>query len=154
MPKGRGSPSLGVALFVALVALSVAAFAVTRVARSADDLVNTVVLSKTLAPGGEASVRFTLSEPDSDVGVQIIEGGTDKRARAIAAGVTLDAGPQELSWDGTTDAGKAAKPGLYAIRVTLGDQDRDIMPPGRIRVIRGEKKKPRPKPKSKQKGGG
>lgn len=154
MPKRWGAPSLGVALFAALVALSVMAFAVTRAARSADDLVNTVVLAKALSPGGEASVRFTLAEADSDVGVLIIEGGTDKRVRAIASGADLDAGPQELSWDGTTDAGKQVKPGLYAIRVTLGEQGRDILPPGRIRVTGGGKAEKQDGPNKNGKGGG
>lgn len=160
MPKRWGAPSLSVALFVGLVVLSVSAFAVTRAARSADDLVNTVVLTKTLAPGGEASVRFTLAEADSDVGVQIIDGSTDERVRAIASGADLGAGPQDLSWDGTTDAGKPAKPGLYAIRVTLGEQGREILPPGRIRLKSGgkPKKAAAPKPakqtKDKRKKGG
>ena len=154
MPKRWGAPSLGVALFAALAVLSVAAFAVTRAARSADDLVNTVVLAKTLTPGGEASVRFVLAEADSDVRVLIIEGDTDKRVRAIASGADLDAGQQELSWDGTNDDGKPVKPGLYAIRVTLGEQGRDILPPGRIRVKAGGKaEKPVEQgPKKKQTG--
>jgi flagellar hook assembly protein FlgD len=130
-----GAPSLGVALFVALAVLSVIAFAVTRAARSADDLVNTVVLDKTVAAGGTANVRFTLAEPDSAVTVMIIDGRTDAGVRDLAKRADLEAGPQELSWDGTNDAGKPAKPGLYAIRVILGEQGRDILPPGRIRVL-------------------
>lgn len=135
MPERRGAPSHGVALFVLLAVLSVAAFAVTRAARSADDLVNTVVLSKKLPPGGEATVSFVLAGPDSDVDVQIIEGGSERRVRALAEDQDLDAGRQRLTWDGTTDRGKPAPPGLYAIRVILGEQDRDILPPGRIRVL-------------------
>lgn len=135
MPERRGAPSLGAALFAVLALLSVAAFAVTRAARSADDLVNTVVLSKKLPPGGEASVSFALAHPDSDVDVQIIEGGSERRVRAIAEGENLDAGRQRLTWDGTTDRGRPAPPGLYAIRVILGEQGRHILPPGRIRVL-------------------
>lgn len=130
-----GAPSLGVALFVALAVLTVVAFAVTRVARSADDLVNTVELDKQLTAGGTATVRFTLAEADSAVTVTIIDGRTDRKVSTLAENADLDAGPQKLSWDGTSDAGKPAKPGLYAIRVILGAQGRDILPPGRIRVI-------------------
>ena len=79
-----GAPSLGVALFVALAVLSVVAFAVTRAARSADDLVNTVVLDKTVTAGGTAEVRFTLAEPDSAVTVMIIDGRTDDEVRDLA----------------------------------------------------------------------
>ncbi len=142
--RSAGAPGLGVVLFVALAVLSVAAFAVTRAARSADDLVNTVVLDETVSPGAKAHVRFTLAEPDSSVTVQIIEGRTDKRVSNIAERVDLGAGPHDLTWDGTTDGGKAAKPGLYAIRVILGEQGRDILPPGRIRVL-GAKAASRPK---------
>ena len=46
----------------------------------------------------------------------------------------LAAGAQEFPWDGRTDDGEPAPPGLYALRVVLGEQDRDILPPGRIRV--------------------
>jgi len=135
VPERRGAPNLGAALFVVLAVLSVAAFAVTRAARSADDLVNTVVLTKKLPPGGTATVSFVLAEPDSDVDVQIIEGDSDRRVRQIAAGADLTAGTQELTWDGTTDRDRPAPPGLYAIRVVLGEQGRDILPPGRIRVL-------------------
>lgn len=134
MPERRGAPSLGAALFVLLAVLSVAAFAVTRAARSADDLVNTVVLAKKLPPGGEATVSFVLAKPDSDVDVQIIDGRTQRRVRLIAHGADLEAGRQLLRWDGTTDRDRPAPPGLYAIRVILGEQGRDILPPGRIRV--------------------
>jgi flagellar hook assembly protein FlgD len=152
-----------VALFVVLAALSVAAFAVTRAARSADDLVNTVVLTKKLPPGGEATVSFVLAEPDSDVDVQIIEGGSERRVRALATGKRLGAGRQRLTWDGTTDRDKPAPPGLYAIRVILGEQDRDILPPGRIRVLEPamgapgggtEGRKKSPPGKNRPRGGG
>lgn len=145
--RGPGAPSLGVVLFAALAVLSVVAFAVTRAARSADDLVNTVVLDKTVTLGGKADVRFTLAEPDSSVTVMIIDGRTNLQVRDIANQVDLDAGPQDLSWDGRTDSGKPAGPGLYAIRVILGEQGRDILPPGRIRVLI-------PKPGADAKGGG
>lgn len=137
-PRGASAPSLGVILFISLVVLSVAAFAVTRAARSADDLVNTVELTKKLGPGGEATVGFTLAEPDTSVDVLIIDGATDRRVRSLVNAEDLDAGPQKFTWDGLTDDKKAAKPGLYAIRVVLGEQGRDILPPGRIRVYAGQ----------------
>jgi flagellar hook assembly protein FlgD len=129
-------PSLGVALFAALVALSLVAFTITRAARSADDLVNTVELSKTLAPGGSAKVGFNLADPDSAVDVLIIDGRTDARVRALKLDADLDAGAQSLSWNGRDDDGKPVKPGLYALRVVLGEEDRNILPPGRIRVLK------------------
>jgi len=133
---GRRGADLGAVLFACLLLLTFAAFAVERVARSADDLVNTVVLSPQLE-NGRAEVTFTLAEPDSDVDVLIIDGneGSDGGLVAtLAEGQDLDAGPHTYTWDGRTDTGERAQPGLYALEVVLGEQGRDVKPPGRIEV--------------------
>lgn len=129
-------PHLGAILFACLLVLSAAAFAVERVARSSDDLVNTVELAPT-PEGGTADVAFTLADPDSDVDVLIIDGneGSDGGLVAtLAEGQDLDAGPHTYTWDGRTDTGERAQPGLYALEVVLGEQGRDVKPPGRIEV--------------------
>jgi len=134
---GRRGADLGAVLFACLLLLTFAAFAVERVARSADDLVNTVVLSPQLERG-RADVAFTLAEPDSDVDVLIIDGneGSDGGLVAtLAEGQDLDAGPHTYTWDGRTDTGERAQPGLYALEVVLGEQGRDVKPPGRIEVV-------------------
>lgn len=131
--RGAG---LGAVVFVLLVVLSVAAFAVERAARSSDDLVNTVVLSPTVGVDG-AGVEFTLAKPDDDVTVRIIEGdeGSDGAVVAtLATGEDLGAGEHEYKWDGKTDEGLRVPAGLYALEVILGEQDRDIRPPGRIEI--------------------
>ena len=133
----RRGADLGAVLFACLLVLTFAAFAVERAARSADDLVNTVVLSPQLE-NGRAEVTFTLAEPDSDVDVLIIDGneGSDEDPVAtLAQGQNLGAGPHEYEWDGRTDTGKRAPPGLYALEVVLGEQGRDVKPPGRIEVV-------------------
>jgi flagellar hook assembly protein FlgD len=133
------SGKLGVALFAALLVIAVAAFAVTRAVRSEDDLVNTVELTKRLKPGGSARVSFALAQPDDDVDVLIIDGspgGDDAQVRALARGEDLAAGTHAYRWDGRDDAGRPVPPGLYALEVVLGEEDRDILPPGRIRVAR------------------
>ncbi|MEZ5074860.1 MAG: FlgD immunoglobulin-like domain containing protein [Solirubrobacterales bacterium] len=132
---GRGA-SAGAALFACLFVLTVAAFAIERIARSSDDLVNTVVLSPELTADG-AAATFTLAKPDSDVDVLIIDGdeGSDGGLVAtLASGADLAAGPHTYTWDGRTDAGERAPPGLYALEVVLGAQGRDVKPPGRIEV--------------------
>lgn len=134
-----GTPGafLSAVLFTALVVLAVAGFAVTRAARSGDDLVNTVELSPILRPGGGAEVRFDLARADDSVDVLIIDGNPgsgDEQVRALALDTALPAGPQRFRWDGRDDEGKPVAPGLYALRVVLGEQGRDIRPPGRIRV--------------------
>jgi flagellar hook assembly protein FlgD len=142
MDDGAGSGSaelnrLGTVLFAVLLVLAVGAFAITRAVRAGDDLVNTVELQSELPPGGTASVRFTLAEPDDSVDVLVIDGNPgsdDAQVRALDLGADLPAGPQEYEWDGRTDDGRPAPPGLYALRVVLGEAGRDILPPGRIEV--------------------
>lgn len=137
---GRRGTALGAALFIALIALAVAGFAATRAARSSDDLVNSVELSPWLEHG-EARVAFRLAEPDDSVDVLIIDGdpgGGDAEVRALALGEDLDAGEHVYTWDGTADDGDEAPPGLCALRVVLGKQGRDILPPGRIEIESGE----------------
>lgn len=138
---GRRGTALGTALFIALVLLSVAGFAITRAARSSDDLVNSVELSPTLnvSPGREARARvaFTLAKAHDSVDVLIIDGnpgGDDAQVRALALGEDLDAGEHVYTWDGITDDGDPAPPGQYALEVILGEAGRDIKPPGRIAV--------------------
>jgi len=134
----RRGASLGAVLFASLLALAVAAFAVERLARSSDDLVNTVVLSPELEPHASgAEVRFTLAKPDADVDVLIIDGneGSDGAVvTTLASGADLAAGPHTYTWGGRTDSGGRAPPGLYALEVVLGEAGRDIKPPGRIEV--------------------
>lgn len=128
---------LGALLFIALAVLAIAAFGATRAVRSGDDLVNAVELSPTLERGGEARIAFTLAEPDDSVDVLVIEGDPDSgdgQVRALEVGADLSAGRHEFTWDGTTDDGDPAPAGLYALRVILGEADRDILPPGRIEV--------------------
>lgn len=127
---------LGAVLFACLLVLTAAVFALERIARSSDDAVNTVVLSPRLE-AGRAEVRFTLAAPDADVDVLIIdgnEGGSGDLVATLAAGEALDAGPHAYDWDGRTDAGERAPPGLYALEVVLGEAGRDVEPPGRIEV--------------------
>ena len=135
---GTGGGTLGTVLFVLLAGLSVTAFAVTRAARSGDDRVNTVELSPTLSPGGTAAVRFDLAEPDAAADVLIIDGNPgsdDEQVRALDLGADLPTGTQSYIWDGLADDGEPVAPGLYALRVVLGEQGRDVLPPGRIRVL-------------------
>jgi flagellar hook assembly protein FlgD len=136
-PAGTGAGALGTALFALIVVLAIAGFAVTRAVRSGDDLVNTVELSPGLRPDGTARVAFDTAEPDDSVDVLIIDGNPgsdDAQVRALALGESLSAGRHVFSWDGTGDDGERVAPGLYALRVILGQEGRDIKPPGRIRI--------------------
>lgn len=126
----------GVWLLIALLVLSVAAFGVTRALRSADDVVNTVVLTPTVVSGEPAQVSFntTIAEPDADVLIVDVD---EQRVRALQEGDPLAEGAHEFTWDGKTDDGEQAPPGQYGIRVILGEEGRDIVPPGSIIVEPG-----------------
>lgn len=138
---GRGSATggtaLGAAAFAILAILAIAGFAVTLAARAGDDLVNSVQLDPELRPGEQARVAFTTTEADDSVDVLIIDGkpgGDDAQVRALALGDDLPAGEHVYRWDGLADDGEPAPPGPYALRVILGEDGRDILPPGRIEV--------------------
>jgi flagellar hook assembly protein FlgD len=138
MSRGRAprGANLGAVLFVCLLVLAVAVFAVERAARSSDDLVNTVELSP-LLENGQAEVTFTLADPDDDVDVLIINGNRNSDGdlvATLASGEDLAAGPHTYTWDGRTDKGGLAPSGLYALEVVLGEAGRDVKPPGRIEV--------------------
>lgn len=122
----------GAWLLIALLVVSVAAFGVTRVLRSSDDIVNTVVLTPSVEVGEPAEVSFntTIAEPDATV---LVIDSHEERVRALQEGEPLAEGAHEFTWDGRTDAGQLAPPGHhYGIRVILGEEGRDIVPPGSI----------------------
>ena len=131
-PAGR---SLGTLLLVALLVLSVAAFAGTRVLRSEPDVVNTVVVSPQLDPaaGEPASIRFELTRADARADVLVID-GSGAQIRALRLGEPLDSGPHVFHWDGRGDDGETVADGDYRLRVVLGEQGLEIEPPGTIEV--------------------
>jgi flagellar hook assembly protein FlgD len=123
----------GAWLLIALLVVSIAAFGVTRALRSEDDIVNTVVLTPSVGAGEPAEVSFntTLAEPDATV---LIVDADEQRVRALQEGEPLAEGAHEFTWDGRTDEGDPAPAGQYGIRVILGEEGRDIVPPGSIIV--------------------
>lgn len=135
--RGGEGGQLGAALLIALALLAVGGFVVTRIARGGDDIVNTVALTPALERGEKAEVAFTLTRADADADVLVID-GFGRRVRALEQAADLAAGRQELSWDGRDDDGRPVPPGPYALRIVLGEQGRDIRPPGRIRVLPAE----------------
>lgn len=132
----RDDTHAGAWLLIVLLVLSVAAFGVTRALRSSDDIVNTVVLTPSVAIGEPAEINFntTVAEPDADVLIVDVD---EQRVRALQEGEPLLEGAHEFTWDGKTDAGEQAPPGQYGIRVVLGEEGRDIVPPGSIFIEPG-----------------
>lgn len=130
---GIDGARLGTVLLLLLLLLSLAGFTITRSFRVRDDVVNTVVLSERIAPGERARISFntTLADDRADV---LITDTEDRQIRALLLGGPLPAGPHQFSWDGIGDDGAPVPEGEYGIRVILGENARDIKPPGRIEV--------------------
>lgn len=133
-PSGRGALRPHALAALLLLALALAGFTVTRAARLDDDVVNTVALSESLTPGAVAEISFVTTDPDARADVLITD-TEDRQVRALALGQQLDAGPHRYRWDGTADDGSPVAAGEYGIRVILGEQGRDVKPPGRITVM-------------------
>ena len=129
------SGRLGSGLLALMLVLGVATFAVTRELRAQPDVVNTVVVPSTLEPGRQASISFVLARPDDSADVLIID-QSGAPVRALQSGAVLEAGPQSLRWDGRADDGSAVPAGGYRLEVILGQQGREIQPPGTIEVVR------------------
>jgi flagellar hook assembly protein FlgD len=125
----------GAWLLILLLVLSVAGFAATRIWRSADDIVNTVVISAELDPSGDsAEIRFstTIEEPDATVYVIDEE---EEPVRTLQEGEPLASGEHVFTWDGVDDEGDPVPPARYGLRVVLGEEGRDIVPPGSVLVL-------------------
>lgn len=127
--------SLGTLLLALLLVLSVAVFAGTRELRSEPDIVNSVVVTPEISTlGGEqASIRFELTRADARADVLVIN-DEGNEVRALERGVALEAGPHSYRWDLKAESGAPVPPGDYRLRVVLGEQGREIEPPGTIEV--------------------
>jgi hypothetical protein len=134
--ESSGGARAGAWLLVLLLVLSVAGFAATRIWRSTDDIVNTVVLSPELEPGGEpAELRFSTTLAERDATVYVIDDG-EQPVRTLQEGEPLDEGEHVFTWDGRDDDGDAVPyDERYGLRVILGEEGRDIVPPGSILVL-------------------
>ena len=146
-----GRLSLGGALFLALLAASLAAAVLVVRARDPDLALEVTQRScepepcvgrteRTFAFDPErqsALITFFVREDNPDAFVGIV-GEDDEAVRTLDPGVPLEEG-QEVTyrWDGRDDAGSLVAPRSYFLRVELEEGDRDMIWPRRIRVIRG-----------------
>lgn len=65
----------------------------------------------------EVTIEFTAATPSVDLGVYDILG---RRIRTLTAAGSADV--QSIQWNGVTDAGNRAAPGMYIIRLQAGDK--------------------------------
>jgi hypothetical protein len=84
-----------------------------------------------MTPGGAkhsvARIRLFVRYSDSNATVEIVGAGLSP-ARTLARGVHLVADrPVSYRWNGRTDSGGLAPPGVYALRVDLPGRGRNIL---------------------------
>lgn len=128
------SGHVGALLLMVLLVLTVGAFAATRALRSQDDIVNTVRLTEAVGPGERARISFRLTDPEARADVLVIDPDGEV-VRSLALARPLEAGRYVGYWDGSGDDGERVEPGSYRLRVVLGQQDREIEPPGTVEVV-------------------
>ena len=138
---GRGA-RLGAILFFVLLAATLAA-AVLVVRARTPDLVLEVTrwkpCTRELSPArpgnpGRVRVTFFVRESDDHALVRIVD-SAERTVRTLDADRPLVAEEKvRYYWDGSTDAGKRAPPGLYRLGVTLPAHDRVMVWPRRIGV--------------------
>jgi hypothetical protein len=145
-----GRLSLGGALFLALLAASLAAAVLVVRARDPDLALEVTERSCEPAPCPDRTVTQTFSfdpahqtaritffvrydDPQAFVG---IVGADDEPVRTLDSQVELEEGREvRYSWDGRDDAGSLVAPESYYLRVELPDQDRTMVWPKRIKVL-------------------
>lgn len=123
------------ALLVAILTVgAIAALLVTRELRRGEDVVSPVRLTHRISAGGSdaARIRFRLAEGDELAGVEVIDSEDELIAPLVSR--PLEPGRHVFEWNGRTAAGSPAPPGVYRVRIVLGEQDREIVPAGLIRV--------------------
>jgi hypothetical protein len=117
-------------LVAALIGATLVALALDQRLKDAPPVVRRVKVQRALSPNGDGHrdvgrIRFVLTRPD--VVTVVVLDAHDRRVRRLATARPLAAGRKLLLlWDGRTDAGARAAPGLYHVRVELARRGRSI----------------------------
>jgi hypothetical protein len=142
--------SLGGALFLVLLAASLAAAVLVVRARDPDLALEVTERAcdpepcvgrtkETFAfdPGRQSAlITFFVREDDPDAFVGIV-GEDGEAVRTLDTGVALSESEEvTYRWDGRDDAGSVVAPRSYYLRVELPAGDREMTWPRRIRVVR------------------
>lgn len=124
-----------IALVLALIAGTAAAFAVTETLKTTTAPILRTKVSRTFSPAcrcatNTASIAFELRHADR-LTIAIQDAG-GKTVRVLFTSKRLPAGLHAFGWNGRRDDGTRAADGLYRPRVELEDADRVIVLPNRI----------------------
>jgi hypothetical protein len=122
---------LAVLLFVVVVAAALVSLALIQEARQRGEVLDLVEATDSFSPRARerARIEWRQRESSDDAVVQIIDTG-GRPVRTLVDGGTLegDDRQQVFLWNGRTDSGELAPPGLYRVEIVLPDEDRDIVP--------------------------
>lgn len=118
-------------LFVVVVAAALVSLALIQEARQRGEVLDLVEATDSFSPraGERARIEWRQRESSDDAVVQIIDTG-GRPVGTLLDGGTLagDDRQQVFLWNGRTDSGELAPPGLYRVEIVLPDEDRDIVP--------------------------
>jgi hypothetical protein len=141
-PGAPTAPTKAAALFVCLFAAALVAAAIVAASRTSDLVLEVAGDFPTkFSPDGDgqddvARLSFFVRESDPDASVYIV-GRDEALMRTLDEHVALDADDRvTYTWDGRTDHGLPAPIARYRLRVVLPNEDRDMVFPRRIDLIR------------------
>ena len=142
-PEGRVAfpRSLAPLLFALIFVAAIAGAAVATTSRGPELELQVLRLPKAVTPGTPgrhhvAHIRFFVRDSDPAARVTIV-GSNLHVVRTLAHRVPLEADqPVSYTWNGQTNGGSLAPPGLYRLRVQLPSQGRDMVFPQRIELRR------------------
>jgi hypothetical protein len=130
---------LAPAVFALLVVATIAAFGWAQHLKTEPLVVDKVVFRPgAFTPNADCRrdrgrVRFRLTRSDR-VTAEILTQDDRRVRRLYRDRPTAAYRFVVIRWDGRDDAGTVLAPGPYKLRLTLLDQDRTLIPPGRFRV--------------------
>jgi flagellar hook assembly protein FlgD len=122
---------LAAVLFIAVVVAALVSLALIQEARQRGEVLDLVEATDSFAPraGESARIEWRQRETGDDALVEIINtGGRPVRTLLDRGTLEGDDSQQVFHWNGRTDSGALAPPGLYRVEIVLPDADRDIVP--------------------------
>lgn len=118
-------------LLTAVVLAALGSLALIQEARQRGEVLDLVEATDTFSPDANerARIEWRQRRSSDDATVRIIDrAGIPVRTLLYGGSLEGDDRIQVFHWNGRTDDGDPAPPGLYRIEILLRDQDREIVP--------------------------